>query len=137
MDFSLPIHIEIVFGELDDTSVTIESSDEIHTSTVVFVLVQKARNLVVWINVVAIVDVLVVPLDFLSISVDLENLQVVQHNEGHIVVRETVVLVSDIMVDGSISHVPWDVCIRGSNLLERNELEDSSIDGVQLHDHGH
>lgn len=137
MDFSLPIHIEIVFGELDDTSVTIESSDEIHTSTVVFVLVQKARNLVVWINVVAIVDVLVVPLDFLSISVDLENLQVVQHNEGHIVVRETVVLVSDIMVDGSISHVPWDVCIRGSNLLERHELEDSSIDGVQLHDHGH
>jgi hypothetical protein len=41
------------------------------------------------------------------------------------------------MVDGSISHVPWDVCIRGSNLLERHELEDSSIDGVQLHDDWH
>jgi hypothetical protein len=77
LDFSLPIHIEIVFGELDNTSVTIESSDEIHTSTVIFVLVQKARNLVVWVNIGSIVDVLVVPLDFLSITVDLENLQVV------------------------------------------------------------
>jgi hypothetical protein len=77
LDFSLPIHIEIVFGELDNTGVTIESSDEIHTSTVVFVLVQKAGDLVVWVNVLSIVDVLVVPLDLLSVTVDLENLQVI------------------------------------------------------------
>ena len=118
LDHHLPILTEIVLGKLEDIGKTIESSDQVHTSWVINILVKE-----IWVLVISArrvyreittVLVLVVPNHILSVSVDFEHLQVVFHNERYVIVRLLIIHIRHIVMNSTISGVPRNIGVGGS-----------------------
>ena len=57
---------------------------------------------------------MIVPDDILRVSMDFEYLHVIHHNERYIVVSFLIIYICNVVMDSSVSEVPWHISILGA-----------------------
>jgi len=81
--------------------------------------------------------VLVIPRNYLSVSIDLDHLEIVFHNETKIVVSLAIINIFDIVVNGGIGLVPRHGRICCSYLVKGDERGNGrAVRWIHLHNNG-
>lgn len=137
------IVLEVELVKFDDGSSSVVSTEQVHSRAIPWILMQESWSLFVPPIRVGI-SILIIPLDLVpwrgvavvGLIVDLQDLLVIVHDEGNVVIG-LLVTSGHVMVDSRVGLEPRLVSRCGADLLDRDKFVNITSSWVQLHNDRH